>query len=62
MVTKPTITDNGIDTITIGTAIAFLCDCENFDENTRGNNMPIASTNLTLTTNNQVYYVIAKRA
>jgi hypothetical protein len=61
LVTKPTITDNGVDTITIGSAIAFLCNCEIFDENTRGNNMTLAETSLTLAINNQVYYVIAKR-
>jgi len=61
MTDKPTITDDGVDTITIGAGQAYLCDCEAFDETSYGNLLDIAGASFALATDAQVYYVVAQR-
>jgi len=61
MTDKPTITDDGINTITIGAGQAYLCDCEAFDETSYGKLMDIAGASFALATDTQVYYVVAQR-
>jgi hypothetical protein len=61
MTDKPTITDDGVDTITISAGQAYLCDCVTFDETSYGKLMDIAGASFALATDAQVYYVVAQR-
>lgn len=60
LVTHPTYSIAG-NQITLSSAVAFLCSCEHYDENTRGKNMDVPSSSFTITNEKQPYYIIAKR-
>jgi hypothetical protein len=61
MITLPTITNNGVDTITIGPAIVGICECTSFGENTKLDQLPVAEKSFVLATNGQTYFIVAER-
>ena len=61
LVTKPTIADNGVDSLILGPCKVFLCECVAFDDTTFGDVLEVAGATLALPVNGTAYYVYALR-